>query len=181
MQRLLLGLVDTKASTTSCLRPTGTLVSPIIIPLTTSLRTFTATNDSKTGCELQVFQPLLNFTEGTTTMLCRRVHINSSLDSVRDHPARSRLFLKTFAPDFPVLPYKGTKSIVISTVSWVGGKNPFLGWAYVAAAAVFILLAILGTARHLIKPRQVIPNYRPVLTNLLSRRLGDMSLLSWNR
>jgi len=67
--------------------------------------------------------------------------------------------------NFPVLPYKGTKSVVISTVSWIGGKNPFLGWAYVAAAAVFILLAIAGTARHLIKPR----------------RLGDMSLLSWNR
>jgi hypothetical protein len=67
--------------------------------------------------------------------------------------------------NFPVQPYKGTKSIVISTVSWIGGKNPFLGWAYVAASAVFVLLAILGTARHLIKPR----------------RLGDMSLLTWNR
>ncbi|KAF9001981.1 CDC50/LEM3 family [Cyathus striatus] len=66
---------------------------------------------------------------------------------------------------FPVLPYKGTKSFVISTVSWIGGKNPFLGWAYVASAALFVLLALLGTARHLIKPR----------------RLGDMSLLSWNR
>ncbi|GLB35180.1 putative LEM3 (ligand-effect modulator 3) family / CDC50 family protein [Lyophyllum shimeji] len=67
--------------------------------------------------------------------------------------------------NFPVLPYKGTKSFVVSTVSWIGGKNPFLGWAYVAAAAVFVLLAILGTIRHLVKPR----------------RLGDMSLLSWNR
>ncbi|KAF5376547.1 hypothetical protein D9757_008310 [Collybiopsis confluens] len=67
--------------------------------------------------------------------------------------------------NFPVRPYKGTKSIVISTVSWIGGKNPFLGWAYVAAAGLFVLLAIAGTARHLIKPR----------------RLGDMSLLSWNR
>lgn len=57
--------------------------------------------------------------------------------------------------DFPVLPYKGTKSFVISTVSWIGGKNPFLGWAYVAAAGVFVLIAILGTARHLIKPRYV--------------------------
>ncbi|KZP29894.1 cell cycle control protein [Athelia psychrophila] len=67
--------------------------------------------------------------------------------------------------NFPVRPYKGTKSIVISTVSWIGGKNPFLGWAYVAAAAIFILLAVAGTARHLIRPR----------------RLGDMSLLSWNQ
>ncbi|KAI6150922.1 CDC50/LEM3 family [Pisolithus tinctorius] len=67
--------------------------------------------------------------------------------------------------NFPVQGYKGTKSLVISTVSWIGGKNPFLGWAYVAAAAVFVLLAIAGTIRHLVKPR----------------RLGDMTLLSWNR
>jgi len=56
-------------------------------------------------------------------------------------------------PDFPVLSYRGTKSFVISTVSWIGGKNPFLGWAYVASAALFILIAIFGTARHLIRPR----------------------------
>ena len=55
--------------------------------------------------------------------------------------------------DFPVRPYKGTKSIVISTVSWMGGKNPFLGWAYVAAAALFVLLGTIGLIRHLVKPR----------------------------
>jgi len=60
-----------------------------------------------------------------------------------------------FPPDFPVLPYKGTKSIVISTVSWIGGKNPFLGWAYVATAGLFVFLALAGTARHLIRPRCV--------------------------
>ncbi|KAI0075468.1 Lem3/Cdc50 [Panus rudis PR-1116 ss-1] len=67
--------------------------------------------------------------------------------------------------NFPVRPYKGHKAVVISTVSWIGGKNPFLGWAYVAAAGLFVALAILGTIRHMIKPR----------------KLGDMSLLSWNR
>jgi len=67
--------------------------------------------------------------------------------------------------NFPVRSYKGTKSVVISTVAWIGGKNPFLGWAYIASSAVFVALAILGTIRHLVKPR----------------RLGDMSLLSWNR
>ncbi|KAG0705328.1 ligand-effect modulator 3 family [Suillus ampliporus] len=67
--------------------------------------------------------------------------------------------------NYPVQGYKGTKSLVISTVSWIGGKNPFLGWAYVAASGVFVFLALAGTIRHLLKPR----------------RLGDMSLLSWNR
>jgi hypothetical protein len=55
--------------------------------------------------------------------------------------------------DYPVQGYKGTKSLVISTVSWIGGKNPFLGWAYVAASAVFVFLALAGTIRHLVKPR----------------------------
>ncbi|KAI0698473.1 ligand-effect modulator 3 family [Cytidiella melzeri] len=67
--------------------------------------------------------------------------------------------------NYPVKSYHGTKSIVISTVSWIGGKNPFLGWAYVATAALFVLLAIAGAVRHLVRPR----------------KLGDMSLLSWNR
>jgi len=80
-------------------------------------------------------------------------------------PLKRGTYLITVELNFPVLPYHGTKSIVISTVSWIGGKNPFLGWAYIAAACVFVLLAIAGTARHLLKPR----------------RLGDMSLLSWNR
>ncbi|KAH0584138.1 hypothetical protein H2248_009700 [Termitomyces sp. 'cryptogamus'] len=80
-------------------------------------------------------------------------------------PMKKGTYRITIGLNYPVLQYKGTKSFVISTVSWIGGKNPFLGWAYVASAAVFVLLAILGTIRHLVKPR----------------RLGDMSLLSWNR
>lgn len=61
--------------------------------------------------------------------------------------------------DYPVQGFGGTKSLVISTVSWIGGKNPFLGWAYVAAAGVFVLLALAGTIRHLIKPRYVVHCY----------------------
>jgi hypothetical protein len=71
----------------------------------------------------------------------------------------------TIEMNYPVRTYSGTKSIVISTISWMGGKNPFLGWAYVAAASLFVALAIAGTIRHVMKPR----------------RLGDMSLLSWNQ
>ncbi|WVR06543.1 hypothetical protein IAU60_003574 [Kwoniella sp. DSM 27419] len=67
--------------------------------------------------------------------------------------------------NYPVKQFSGTKSIVISTVSWIGGKQPFLGWAYIAAAILCVLLAVAGLIRHLVKPR----------------RLGDMSLLSWNQ
>ena len=91
----------------------------------------------------------------------------------------------THLVDYPVRPYKGTKSIVISTVSWIGGKNPFLGWAYVAAAGVLVLLGILGTIRHLVKPRFVLffSHYIvPWLTLACKcRKLGDMTLLSFNR
>ena len=101
---------------------------------------------------------------------------------------RRSICIRTFLTDspsldFPVLSYDGTKSIVISTVSWVGGKNPFLGWAYIGAAALFILLAVAGLVRHLIKPRSVyfLPVVEIHLYSHYHRRLGDMSLLSWNR
>ncbi|KAI0306710.1 cell cycle control protein [Multifurca ochricompacta] len=71
----------------------------------------------------------------------------------------------TINMNYPVRTYSGTKSIVISTISWMGGKNPFLGWAYVAAASLFVALSITGTILYVMKPR----------------RLGDMSLLSWNQ
>jgi hypothetical protein len=54
---------------------------------------------------------------------------------------------------FPVKAYSGTKSIVISTRTVMGGRNPFLGIAYVVVGGLCILLGMLFTARHLIKPR----------------------------
>ncbi|ORX37203.1 ligand-effect modulator 3 family [Kockovaella imperatae] len=68
----------------------------------------------------------------------------------------------TIYMNYPVKQFSGTKSVVISTVSWIGGKQPFLGWAYIAAAILCVVLAIAGLLRHLIKPR----------------KLGDMSCKS---
>ncbi|KAF2223198.1 ligand-effect modulator 3 family [Elsinoe ampelina] len=65
---------------------------------------------------------------------------------------------------FPVTIYDGTKSILISTRTVMGGKNPFLGIAYVVVAGVCVLLGALFLATHLIKPR----------------KLGDHSYLSWS-
>jgi len=65
---------------------------------------------------------------------------------------------------FPVNVYDGTKSILISTRSVVGGKNSFLGIAYVVIGGLCIVLGVLFTVAHLIKPR----------------KLGDHTYLSWN-
>ena len=57
--------------------------------------------------------------------------------------------------DFPVTKYKGTKSIVISSAAWMGGKNPFLGWAYVAGSGLLLLLGFVVAIVNCIKPRSV--------------------------
>ncbi|CAG8546445.1 7238_t:CDS:2 [Paraglomus occultum] len=66
---------------------------------------------------------------------------------------------------FPVKVYGGRKSIVFSTVSFLGGKNPFLGVAYVAVGILCVILGSIFTAKHLLKPR----------------KLGDHTKLSWNQ
>lgn len=47
----------------------------------------------------------------------------------------------------------------------MGGRNPFLGIAYIVVGSVCILLGAVFTATHLIKPR----------------KLGDHTYLSWNK
>ncbi|KAJ4799104.1 LEM3 (ligand-effect modulator 3) family protein / CDC50 family protein [Rhynchospora pubera] len=61
--------------------------------------------------------------------------------------------------------FNGKKKLVLSTASWLGGKNDFLGLAYLSVGGLCFFLALLFTLLYLIKPR----------------KLGDPSYLSWNR
>ncbi|KAI9172410.1 hypothetical protein HJFPF1_01912 [Paramyrothecium foliicola] len=65
---------------------------------------------------------------------------------------------------FPVREFQGTKSIIITTRTVMGGRNPFLGIAYVVVGGLCIVLGVVFTVTHLIKPR----------------KLGDHTYLSWN-
>uniref|UniRef100_A0A0B8RY83 Cell cycle control protein n=1 Tax=Philothamnus irregularis TaxID=1899461 RepID=A0A0B8RY83_9SAUR len=50
--------------------------------------------------------------------------------------------------NYPVLNFHGSKKIILSTLSWMGGKNPFLGIAYLVLGAACILGGILMTVVH---------------------------------
>jgi len=59
-------------------------------------------------------------------------------------------------PVFPVDQFHGTKSIIISTRTVMGGRNPFLGIAYVVVGGICILLGVVFTVTHMIKPRYIL-------------------------
>ena len=40
----------------------------------------------------------------------------------------------------------------------MGGKNPFLGIAYVVVGGLCIVLGVVFTVAHLVKPRHVFPH-----------------------
>ncbi|XP_077246981.1 ALA-interacting subunit 1-like [Tasmannia lanceolata] len=61
--------------------------------------------------------------------------------------------------------FGGKKKLVLSTTSWIGGKNDFLGIAYLSVGGLCLFLAIVFTVLYVARPRP----------------LGDPSFLSWNR
>lgn len=51
--------------------------------------------------------------------------------------------------------FGGKKKLVLSTATWLGGKNDFLGFAYLIVGGLCIFLAFAFTLLYLIKPRLV--------------------------
>ena len=66
---------------------------------------------------------------------------------------------------FPVRAFGGSKSLVVATTSWAGGKNAFLGTAYMIVGAICLVLGAAFFVKHWFNPR----------------KLGDTSRLRWGQ
>ncbi|WOL16484.1 ALA-interacting subunit 3-like [Canna indica] len=71
----------------------------------------------------------------------------------------------TLKNNYNTYSFNGKKKLVLSTSSWLGGKNDFIGIAYLTVGGLCFFLATAFTVVYLVKPR----------------KLGDPSYLSWNR
>jgi len=67
--------------------------------------------------------------------------------------------------NYDVSSFSGKKYIVISTTSWIGGKNPFLGYAYIIVGIICFVQGIVFLVKHKVSPR----------------KLGDTKYLEWNK
>jgi hypothetical protein len=70
----------------------------------------------------------------------------------RGFPAGSRLTFNV-TNNYDVAGFDGTKSVFLSTVSWAGGKNNFLGWAYIGVGIACFVLAAAFAIKAAVAPR----------------------------
>ncbi|KAJ2808896.1 alkylphosphocholine resistance protein lem3 [Coemansia guatemalensis] len=90
----------------------------------------------------------------------RKLYMKNTEDTMK-----SGIYQVEVVMNFDTRSFGGTKSIVISTTSFIGGRNPVLGIAFIVVGGLCVLLGCIFAVRHL---------YRP-------RRLGDHTYLSWNQ
>lgn len=67
--------------------------------------------------------------------------------------------------NYPVTQFDGEKKVVLTTLSWLGGRNPFLGACYIVVACVCLVVGILFV----------------VFQKQKGRQLGDARFLKWDR
>lgn len=90
----------------------------------------------------------------------RKLYGKNTKDVMKKGTYEIQVFMK-----YDIHQYGGRKSLVITTVGNLGGKNSFLGFTYIIMSVLCVLLGIIFTARHFYKPR----------------KLGDHTYLSWNQ
>jgi hypothetical protein len=87
---------------------------------------------------------------------------------------------------YPVHQFAGRKFIYITTTTWLGGANDFLGIAYMAVGSACILVGIVFLIKHAVSPRYAQDRCCLCVfcrgfscTVVLCRKLGDPQYLNF--
>uniref|UniRef100_A0A1A7Z5H4 Cell cycle control protein n=1 Tax=Iconisemion striatum TaxID=60296 RepID=A0A1A7Z5H4_9TELE len=80
----------------------------------------------------------------TFRKLYRIIHKNQSSTSTL-HSGR---YVLNITYNYPVLSFDGRKRVILSTISWMGGKNPFLGIAYITVGSICFFLGVVLLIIH---------------------------------
>ena len=51
--------------------------------------------------------------------------------------------------------FDGKKFFKLSTTTWLGGSNPFLGWGFIIVAGIMLIVAVLSLIKQCVYPRCV--------------------------
>lgn len=124
------------------------------------------TKTSSCGCAWPGCPLFASSTRVYAYFFCPPHYCSHSVDPQFPDGLRNGTYEVQIANNYPTTNFgNGTKSVLVTSTSFIGGKNPFLGYAYIAVGSLCLLLAIVFFVVNLVTPR----------------RLGDPSLLSWNR
>jgi hypothetical protein len=109
--------------------------------------------------DLKTWQHFHNWMRTAATPDFTKLYQRNDVDTMK-----SGTYQLDIQDNFNVTAFNGRKYIVISTLSALGGRNPYIGIIFLATGGFCLIMTVVFSVGHLLRPR----------------KMGDHTYLSWN-